>query len=56
VQGVIRAKRAGYDCVLISLNGDFNNNILNLFLSSDINKRKDEYGGININNRVKILQ
>ena len=55
VQGAIRAKQAGYDCVLISLNGDFNNNILNLFLSSDINKRKDEYGGININNRVKIL-
>ena len=55
VKGVLRAKQAGYDGALISLNGNYGNNLLNYFLSSEINKRKDEYGGNDINNRVKII-
>ena len=55
VQGVLRAKLAGYDGAIISLNGNCGNNLLNYFLSSKINKRKDEYGGNDINNRVKII-
>ena len=53
ISGVLRAKQSGYDGVVISLNGDNGNNLINYFLSPEINKRKDEYGG---NNRVKILK
>ena len=56
VSGVLRAKQSRYDGVIISLNGDKSNNLLNCFLSPEINKREDEYGGNNANNRVKILK
>ena len=56
ISGILRAKQSGYDGVIISLNGDNGNNLLNYFLSPEINERKDEYGGNNKNNRVKILK
>ena len=56
VKASLRAKQSGYDGVIISLNGDKGNNILNYFISPEINKRKDEYGGKDIHNRIKILK
>lgn len=55
INGVIRAKQSGYDGVIISLNRYNGNNLLYYFFSPEINQRKDEYGGIDIKNRIKIL-
>ena len=51
VAAAIRAKESGYDGVEIHGAHGY---ILTQFLSSDINKRTDEYGGI-LNNRSRLL-
>jgi len=51
VTAAVRAKEAGYDGVEIHGAHGY---ILTQFLSSDINKRTDEYGG-NLNNRSRLL-
>ena len=55
INGVLRAKQSGYDGVMICLNGKNNNNLLNFFISPEINKREDEYGGKDAIDRARIL-
>lgn len=51
IAAAVRAKKSGYDGVEIHGAHGY---ILTQFLSSDINKRKDEYGG-SLNNRSRLL-